>query len=88
MSARRLHLRVHQHSYRIMMSSGDEPGPVGGVVSGIIKGSCKFLKGSQKVMLEGKPAAHQTSNVSMNGPNANVPGTQTEPSQDKVIVFP
>lgn len=73
----------------ITMSSGDEAGSVGGVISGMIKGPCKFVKGSSKVTIEGKPAAHFTSTVTMNGTNANAPmGTQIAPSQDKVLVFP
>jgi hypothetical protein len=73
----------------ITMSSGDEAGSVGGVMSGMIKGPCKYMKGSSKVTVEGQPAAHHTSTVGMNGANANAPmGVQTAPSQAKVLVFP
>jgi hypothetical protein len=73
----------------ITMSSGDEAGSVGGVMSGMIKGPCQYKKGSSKVMIEGIPAAHHTSNVAMNGTNANAPmGVQTSPSQTKVLVAP
>jgi uncharacterized Zn-binding protein involved in type VI secretion len=73
----------------ITMSSGDEAGSVGGVMSGMIKGPCKYMKGSSKVIIEGQPAAHHTSTVAMNGANANAPmGVQTAPSQTKVLVSP
>jgi uncharacterized Zn-binding protein involved in type VI secretion len=73
----------------IPMSTGDEAGAAGGVMSGMIKGPCKFVKGSSKVMIDGKPAAYHTTTVTMNGANANAPmGTQISPSQDKVIVYP
>lgn len=73
----------------ITMSSGDEAGSMGGVMSGIIKGPCQYKKGSSKVEIEGLPAAHHTSTISMNGVNANAPmGVQTAPSQTKVLVGP
>jgi uncharacterized Zn-binding protein involved in type VI secretion len=39
---------------KYMMSSGDEPGSVGGVISGTIKQECEFLMYSFNVMLDGK----------------------------------
>jgi len=74
----------------IMMSSGDEPGVVGGTTSGVFKGPAKFLKGSSKVFVEGASVVHHTSKIGQNGvSNANVPpGMQVSPSQSKVIVMP
>ena len=73
----------------ISMSSGDEAGTVGGVVSNRFKGPAKFKKGSYKVKVQGKPVVHQTSMIGMNGSNANMPaGIQTAPSQTKVKVMP
>lgn len=39
---------------KYMMSTGDEPGSVGGVISGVFKSECEFLMYSFDVMLEGK----------------------------------
>lgn len=72
----------------ITMSSGDEAGSVGGVVSNKIKGPAKFTQGSSKVKIEGKGAAYLGAMVAQNdGSNANMPaGHQVAPSQVKVIV--
>lgn len=55
---------------KYMMSSGDEPGVVGGVVSGIIKGECEFMMYSFDVKFEGKnvcrmgdPLFHNKKNI-------------------------
>lgn len=72
----------------IPMSSGDEAGSAGGLVSGKNKGPAKYLKGSAKVMIEGAPAVFLTCMVGQNGTNANVPnGVQVAPSQPKVLVM-
>ena len=72
----------------ITMSSGDEAGSVGGVVSNKIKGSAKFTQGSSKVKIEGKGAAYLGAMVGQNdASNSNMPaGHQVAPSQVKVIV--
>jgi len=72
----------------ITMSSGDEAGSVGGVVSNKIKGSAKFTQGSSVVKIEGKGAAYVGAMVAQNdGSNANMPaGHQVAPSQTTVIV--
>lgn len=74
----------------IMMSSGDEPGTIGGVVSNRFKGPAKFKMGSSKVKVEGAKIVHLTSMIGQNGvSNANHPaGVQVAPSQTKVIVMP
>jgi len=74
----------------ITMSSGDEAGSVGGVVSNKIKGSAKFKQGSSKVKIEGKGAAYLGAMVGQNdGSNSNMPaGHQVAPSQTKVTVMP
>jgi hypothetical protein len=75
----------------ISMSSGDEAGTAGGgMVSGKFKGPALYKKGSGKVMIEGAPAVHLTSMISMNGgSNGNMPaGVQVAPSQTKVTVMP
>ena len=72
----------------ITMSSGDEAGSLGGVVSNKIKGSAKFKQGSSKVKIEGKGAAYLGAMVGQNdASNSNMPaGHQVAPSQVKVIV--
>jgi hypothetical protein len=72
----------------ITMSSGDEAGSAGGgVVSNMIKGSCKFKRGSSKAKAEGKPMCYITCTVGHNGNNANMPaGAQIAPSQTKVLI--
>lgn len=71
----------------ISMSSGDEAGTVGGVMSNKFKGPCKFKQGSGKVKAEGKKVAYVTCMVGHNGNNANMPaGVQVAPSQTKVMV--
>jgi hypothetical protein len=74
----------------IAMSSGDEAGTVGGVISNRFKGPAKFKKGSSKVKAEGSPVVHVTSMIGQNGvANANHPaGVQVAPSQTKVTVMP
>ena len=72
----------------ITMSSGDEAGSVGGVVSNKMKGPAKFTQGSSKVKIEGKGAAYLGAMVGQNdASNSNMPaGHQVAPSQVKVIV--
>jgi len=73
----------------ITMSSGDEAGSIGGVISGTIKGPCKFKLGSSVVFIEGYAAAYCGSMIGHNGNNNNAPlGTQVAPSQNKVFVSP
>lgn len=72
---------------KIPISSGDEAGTVGGVVSGVFINQTSFSKGSSKVLVEGAPWVHLTSMTRQNGTNANMPaGQQIAPSQTKVIV--
>jgi hypothetical protein len=72
---------------KISMSSGDEAGALGGMISNMIKGPCEYKMGSMKVMFEGKGAAHLTSMVAHNGSSPNMPaGAQIAPSQVVVMV--
>ena len=74
----------------ISMSSGDEAGTVGGVISNRFKGPAKFKKGSSRVKAEGSPVVYHTSIIGQNGvSNANHPaGVQVAPSQTTVTVMP
>ena len=76
-----------QKGSEIPMSSGDEAGSIGGMISSQIKGPCKFKRASAKVKFEGKAAAYVTCTTGQNGSNANMPaGAQIAPSQTKVLV--
>lgn len=76
-----------QKGTEIPMSSGDEAGSIGGMVSSQIKGPAKYKRASAKVKFEGKAAAYVTCMTGQNGSNANMPaGAQLVPSQTKVIV--
>jgi hypothetical protein len=74
----------------ITLSSGDEPGVAGGVVSGQNMGPVAFKVGSSVVSIEGNPAAYMGSMTGHNGnSNANMPaGSQIAPSQAVVTVSP
>lgn len=68
-------------------SMGDEPGTVGGVVSGMNMGKVVFKQGSGKVSVEGQPLQHLTAMTGHNGASANMPaGQQVAPSQAKVLI--
>lgn len=85
-----LNKKVCTTKTEISMSSGDEAGTAGGVVSSKFKGAAKYKKGSGKVKVEGAPMVHLLSITAMNGgSNANMPpGFQVAPSQTKVLVMP
>lgn len=72
---------------KIPMTTGDEAGSAGGVVSGTIKGPASFTRGSAKVLIEGKPVVFQTCTSAHNGSSPNAPlGVHDVPSQAKVLV--
>ncbi len=71
----------------IPITSGDEAGNLGGVVSGQFKGQASFRRGSIKVKIEGHPIVFLTCQTAQNGNNANVPvGNHVAPSQFKVFI--
>jgi hypothetical protein len=74
----------------IGMSSGDESGTGGGVVSGSVAGPCRIKTGSHKVFIEGHGAAYLGVLVGHNNTaNSNMPvGRQEHASQGKVFVGP
>jgi len=74
---------------KISMSSGDEAGSLGGMISSKIKGECEFKMGSSKVKAEGKEVCYVGGMTAQNGATANMPaGAQIAPSQTKVTVMP
>lgn len=68
----------------IPMSTGDEPGVAGGMVSSVFKGKVEWKMGSSKVKAEGNKVVHLTSMTMHN--KGNAPGMQVAPSQVKVLV--
>lgn len=73
---------------QIAMSSGDEAGVAGGLMSGMIKGPVSYKLASFKVMAEGKGICTIGAMTSHNGSGpANIPGAQIAPSQVKVMVL-
>jgi hypothetical protein len=72
----------------ISMSSGDEAGSMGGMVSSMIKGPTSFKLGSFKVMAEGKGICTIGAMTTHNGSGpGNIPGVQIAPSQVKVMIL-
>ena len=72
---------------KIPMSSGDEAGSAGGVMSGMIKGEVSFKQGSTKVKVEGNAPVMQLKTSGHNGTSANAPaGVLTSCSQSKVTI--
>jgi len=73
---------------KVGSSNGDEPGTLGGLISGKSRSVAKPVKGSSKVKVEGSPAIYQTCMFGHNGNNANMPiGFHTLPSQTKVTIL-
>ncbi len=73
----------------IPISSGDEAGATGGVISGVFIGPAQPKTQSSKVYFGGKKAVYLGCTWGMNGSNANVPmGMQVAPSQTGVVVAP
>ncbi len=70
----------------IPVSSGDEAGSAGGVVSGKSKGEVGYKTFSKKVKVEGKAVVYVTCVTAHNGKSANAVGQQLIPSQPKVKV--
>jgi hypothetical protein len=69
------------------MSSGDEPGVGGGIMSGMNRGPVTFKTASAKVYAKGKRVIMLTACSAHNGISANAPGgLHVSPSQAKVLV--
>jgi hypothetical protein len=67
------------------MSSGNEAGVMGGVVSAVFLGPDRYLMGSLKVAVGGMFATRMTSLTLQN--STNCPGISLVPAQVKVILF-
>ncbi|MBQ7456961.1 MAG: DUF4150 domain-containing protein [Desulfovibrio sp.] len=66
------------------LSNGDEPGTMGGMVSGKFIGRGEFIMGSMKVSLQGKAAVRQGSTTKHN--QGNTTGINTMAAQAKVDI--
>jgi hypothetical protein len=69
----------------IPMSAGDEPGVLGGVISGVFMGPAQFKTASSKVYAKGKRVVLAGAVTGQNGTSANAIGQQVMPSQTRVI---
>jgi hypothetical protein len=78
-------LVITQNS-KVPMSSGDEAGVAGGVVSGMNIGACAFKMGVPTVKVEGNPVVTLLKPTGQNGVNANCMGTIVSPSQATIII--
>jgi hypothetical protein len=77
---------AHNLNTKIVMSSCDEPGVAGGVVSHLIKGPCRYVTGAFSVLVHGAPLARLTTVTIHNKDNA-CPGALIVPAQTGVIVL-
>lgn len=78
---------AHNIMTMVPMSQGDNAGLNMGVMSGMVMGPTRWLKGSMKVMMGGKPAVRLTDMTGHNGASMNVPGNTIAPSQQKVMIM-
>ncbi|KML54613.1 type VI secretion protein [Burkholderia cepacia] len=69
----------------IPMTNGDQPGSVGGVMSGKIMGRVEFTAGSKKVKFEGSPVVRLATPTKQN--DGNAAGAVLQPSQQKVMAM-
>jgi hypothetical protein len=80
-----LAMPAHNLGTTTMMTSGDEAGAMGGMVSNMIKGPARHVKGSTKMMIVGMPATRLTDQTTQN--NMNAMGTTIKPAQTKVMAM-
>jgi hypothetical protein len=80
---------VHNLLTSAPMTLGDQPGVLGGVVSGVTSGTSRYLLGSFKVFWGTAPAARLTSVTMQNcaGTVPNTIGVVITPSQVKVVLL-
>ncbi len=77
---------AHNIQTVVPLSSGDEPGVAGGVVSHLIKGPLRIMTGAFTVLVFGAPLARMTS-VTMHNKDNACPGAFIAPAQTAVIVL-
>lgn len=69
------------------ISNGDEPGAMGGVVSGVFIGPDTYTLGSVKVLMGTAFATHLTSLTAQNGKVPNTVGMTITPAQACVLIL-
>ncbi|KQQ49873.1 type VI secretion protein [Pseudomonas sp. Leaf127] len=72
---------------KVTLSSGDEAGAQGGLVSSKVMGEMTFTDGSTKVTVGGKPAVRVTTQTLQNGAPGNTIGVVSAGSQTCVMVM-
>ena len=75
---------LHKGS-KIPQTDGNQPGVIGGVISGTIMGQAEFLVGSMTVKLQGNPAVRLGDLTKHN--NGNAFGAVLAPSQTVVMIM-
>ena len=78
---------IHKLS-KMSMSSADEAGVAGGVVSNVNMNQVSYMLGSVKVTIEGQQCVYQTCSTGHNGASLNITGLQSVLSQANVTVCP
>ncbi|WP_437741064.1 DUF4150 domain-containing protein [Sorangium sp. So ce302] len=76
---------VHTLATTIPLTSGDNPGLLGGVISGRNMGPARRLRFSRNTLWQGKPAVVLSANGLGNQINTN--STTIVPSQTKVLIL-
>lgn len=69
------------------ISSGDDPGVLGGIISGVFIGPDSYMLGSTKVMMGVAFATHLTSLTGQNGKEPNIEGATLTPAQTCVVIL-
>lgn len=78
---------IHNLMTMAYISNGDNPGVLGGVVSGAVMGTERHLIGSVKVFSSAMPVVKMLLPTQQNGPTGNIVGATITPSQVKVMVL-
>lgn len=71
----------------VPISNGDNPGVIGGIISGCNMNQRKHTMGASTIMIGGKPATKLTSPTGQNGSNANAYGMTVSPAQTTVMIM-
>lgn len=69
------------------ISNGDEPGVLGGIISGIIMGPDRSMLGSMTVLMGPAFASHLTGMTVQNGEVPNAVGATLTPAQTCVLIL-
>lgn len=77
----------HNLQTKIPLSNGDNPGVVGGIISGKFMGECKHIMGAFTILVGGKPATKLTSMTGQNGSSMNIVGATIAPAQTTVMIM-